>query len=99
MKESNWGGPVYPNETTKHDPISNYSFKCPPQGCLFNVVDDMEERNEVCEAHPYIVEQMREELQAAAETIWSVPHGNDKACRRTAHERKKRAFAKKSKAM
>ena len=85
-KESNWGGPVYPNQTTEHDPISNYNYKCPPQGCLFNVVEDMEERNEVSEAYPDVVEQMKAELLAERENIWSVDHGSDKACRTTAHE-------------
>ena len=46
----------------------------------------MEERNEVSEAHPYIVEQLKAELLAERENIWSVDHGSDKACRQTAHE-------------
>ena len=84
MEESNWGGPIYPNQTTADDPIDNYSFQCPTQGCLYNVVNDMEERNELSKEFPDIVEQLREEMERESLKIWTAPHGMDLKCDRAA---------------
>ena len=84
MEESNWGGPIYPNQTTADDPIDNYSFQCPTQGCLYNVVNDMEERNELSKEFPDIVEQLREEMERESLKIWTAPHGIDLQCDRAA---------------
>ena len=86
MIESNWGGPVYPNATTKTDPIDNYSFVCPSQGCLYNIVDDIEERHEVSAQYPDVVERLKKEMAIAEQSIWSANHRVDPACDKAAHD-------------
>jgi len=85
MIEAAWGGPHYPNATTETDPIVAHNLKCPPQGCLFNVVQDMTERTEVSDAHPEVVAMMKAEMEKQAATIYSVSHKNDPACNKYAH--------------
>eukprot|EP00505_MAST-04D_sp_SCG-Rhode-Island_P000595 Stramenopile-MAST_4_protein_595 len=86
MIEANWGGPVYPNATTKTDPIANYSFVCPSQGCLYNIVDDIEERHEVSAQYPEVVERLKKEMAIAEQSIWSANHRVDPACDKAAHD-------------
>merc|ERR1712070_1027662 len=43
MIEAARGGPHYPNASTATDPIDKHNFKCPAQGCLYNVVEDPHE--------------------------------------------------------
>jgi arylsulfatase I/J len=80
MIEAAWGGPQYPNSTTASDPIDAHSFVCPAQGCLFNVVEDPEEHQEVSAQHPDIVAAMSAELKKQAATIWATSHKDDPAC-------------------
>ena len=47
MIESEWGGPHYPNASTASDAIGDHSITCPETGCLFNVVQDVREKNEI----------------------------------------------------
>jgi len=85
MAEAARGGLQYPNETTVTDPISSHSFKCPPQGCLYDVVSDPSEMNELSAEKPDVVETMRAELHRQAATIWSTSHKKDPACNAAAH--------------
>ena len=82
-----WGGPAYPNASTATDPISDHNFLCPERGCLFNVVEDPTERQEVGAAHPDVVSRMKAEMEKQAKTIYNVPHTNDPACTKAAHTR------------
>jgi len=84
MIEAEWGGPQYPNETTVTDPIDKHSFKCPFQGCLYDVVADPTEHHEVSAANPDVVAAMKAELQKQAKTIWSTSHKTDSACKEAA---------------
>ena len=77
----------YPNATTYTDPIANHNYKCPDSGCLFDLVNDKEEHHEVSAANPDVVATMKAELEKQAKTIYSVPHTNDPACNKAAHER------------
>jgi len=85
MTEAARGGLQYPNETTVTDPISSHSFKCPPQGCLYDVVSDPSEMNELSAENPDVAETMRAELHRQAATIWSTSHKKDPACNAAAH--------------
>eukprot|EP00966_Prymnesium_polylepis_P110120 2548006-Prymnesium_polylepis.1 len=85
--EAAWGGPHYPNATTSSDPIDAHSFHCPARGCLFNLVDDVEERFEVSEVHPQVVRQLSAQMDELAKTIWSVEHRDDPQCVKTARSR------------
>eukprot|EP00965_Chrysotila_dentata_P254417 6211860-Pleurochrysis_carterae.AAC.1 len=43
------GGPTYPNETSDSDPVGRRTFTCTTfPGCLFDVVDDAGEHEDVC---------------------------------------------------
>merc|ERR1711988_1721918 len=84
MIEAAWGGPQYPNASTAHDAIDAHSFKCPRQGCLFDVVADPTEKFEISQQHPEVVDLLHAELEKQAATIWEVPHAEDPLCRKTA---------------
>lgn len=84
MAESSRGGPHYPNKTTATDPIDAHSFTCPTSGCLFNVVDDTYEMEDVGSQHPTLVANMTTMLNTAAKTIWRTSHKNDPACKKAA---------------
>ena len=84
MIESEWGGPQYPNASTASDAIGDHSITCPETGCLFNVVQDVREKNEISSEYPDIVSALQKLLDKEASTIWSQPHGNDPKCRETA---------------
>ena len=87
MIESNWGGEYYPNASTTNDSIDNYSFLCPSTGCLYNVVEDPEEHNEVSSKYPKIVEELKVLLLKEVSTIYNVPHTNDPKCQELAYEK------------
>ena len=79
MIEANWGGPTYPNATTVDDPIGHYSIRCPPQGCLYNIADEPEERHDVSATHPHVVEAMKEQMREEEKGIWNDPQCNKAA--------------------
>lgn len=87
MTEAARGGPAYPNASTATDPISDHNFVCPSRGCLFNVVEDPAEKDEVSEAHPDVVAHMKVEMEKRAAHIWSTSHHNDPACKKAAWDR------------
>ena len=87
MIEAAWGGVHYPNASTATDPIDAHSFHCPPRGCLFNLVNDLEERHEVGAEHPQIVQELAAKMDNLAATIWSTEHKNDPKCMEAANTR------------
>ncbi len=87
MIEAAWGGPHYPNATTASDPIDGHSFRCPERGCLFDLVADPTEREEVGAAHPAVAQELQQRMEALANGIWQTSHANDPACRKAATER------------
>lgn len=87
MIEAANGGPQYPNASTATDPIDSHHFKCPAEGCLFNLIDDVTEQNECSADHPDLVAQLRKELLKQRQTIWGVSHKNDPACKPTAYNK------------
>jgi len=84
MIEAAWGGPQYPNASTASDPIDAHSFKCPSQGCLYNLVNDVTEKHECSADHPDLIVQLKAELEEQAKGIWSTSHPNDPECKKTA---------------
>ena len=87
MIEAAWGGEKYPNASTATDPIDSHKFVCPSRGCLFDVVGDIREENEVGAHHPQVVDEMRKLMEVEAETIWSTSHENDPQCQQAAKSR------------
>merc|ERR1712070_1067403 len=87
MIEAAYSGPQYPNASTATNPIAGHSFKCPQQGCLFDVVTDPSEEREVSAQYPKVVTRMKAELYRQAAGIWSTSHANDPACKKAAYSR------------
>lgn len=87
MKQSAWGGPQYPNMSTAADPIDKHSFTCPSSGCLYDVVSDPTETDEISHKHPQVVEWLQKELETRSKTIWSRHHSWERAeCDRAVEE-------------
>lgn len=84
MIEAAWGGVHYPNASTASDPIDAHSFKCPSQGCLFNLAEDITEQHECSSEHSDLIPQLKAELEKQVKTIWSTSHKSDPECRKTA---------------
>ena len=84
MIEASWGGPHYPNGTTvsSGDWVDKYTTPCGmnTSGCLYDVVADMTEQNDVAKANPEIVAMMSDMMDELGTTIYSVSHANDPAC-------------------
>lgn len=83
MIESSWGGEHYPNGTTIKDNnwISNYTNVCSQKtGCLYDVVADMTEQNDVAAKHPAVVKELDILMTAIGSTIYEASHAEDPAC-------------------
>ena len=78
------GGPQYPNATTATDPIWSHITHCPATGCLFDVVNDPHEFNEVSAQNPSIVAAMQTLMAKEEATIFTQKHGKDPQCLQTA---------------
>eukprot|EP00965_Chrysotila_dentata_P175388 5788812-Pleurochrysis_carterae.AAC.2 len=76
-----WGGPQYPNASTATDPVNSHTLRCPPQGCLFNVVRDKTERFEVSSDNEEVVATLARQLEEEAARIWQTSHAEDPRCR------------------
>jgi arylsulfatase B len=77
-----WTGPQYPNRSTSWndvphacgDPAKPNATK---HGCLYNIFDDPSEYNDVAEAHPDIVADLRARIAAWQATAFSPNRGTD----------------------
>ena len=89
-----WTGPVYPNSTTYPAGSEN----CGKQGCLFNVLADPNEHDEISAAHPDIVAELQAVVDAAAKTVFNPDRGTDdgEACKKAfnIHKGARRARAR-----
>eukprot|EP01059_Diplonema_ambulator_P008473 TRINITY_DN1810_c0_g1_i1.p1 TRINITY_DN1810_c0_g1~~TRINITY_DN1810_c0_g1_i1.p1 ORF type:complete len:503 (+),score=147.16 TRINITY_DN1810_c0_g1_i1:154-1509(+) len=57
-----WTGPVWP-QNTSHVPVTP-DPGCPPDGCLFNLANDVEERHELSNQYPQKQQEMKQRLAA-----------------------------------
>merc|ERR1719329_1386425 len=89
------GNAEYPTEEAESNAIDDKTFQCPPAGCLFDVVTDPTEREELSAQRPEQVRWMRAEMEKQAASIWSInnirpegtkPWQNKKACDTAARE-------------
>ena len=55
---ASWGGPFFPNSTTPQHPIDGTKLKCRASPCLFDVVNDMTEHNDISSKNSDLVEKM-----------------------------------------
>ena len=84
MRGNARAGPAYPNATTAHDNVWNHELQCGAEGCLFDVVADPHEFNEISAQHPDVVREMQTLMAAEVKTIYSVSHVDDPACKTAA---------------
>jgi arylsulfatase I/J len=88
MIESGYGGEQYPNTSSAQENryVDGEHIVCPADGCLFNVVLDPSEENEISSQHPDVVKRLNSVLEEQAKTIWSTSHQQDPACHKYANE-------------
>ena len=70
VKLAGWTGPCHPNHATVTIMPKAY---CGDAGCLFNIKEDPEERNDLASSNPHILEEMRSRLASLNETYFH-PH-------------------------
>jgi len=79
-----WQSAVFPNASTPSQQVLEETYlRCDGKknwGCLFNVVDDPTEHNEISELHPEIVSAMVEKLTAERQMFWSSKYDGNDAC-------------------
>ena len=82
-----WSGPISPNGTNWTDTPYHCGIPSSPPvgkgGCLFNVLTDPNEHDDVVDQHPDIVAEMYARIQAHQTTAFSPDRGHDdgSACR------------------
>jgi len=86
-----WTGPVYPNETTAAHPWANTATSCGTPAaptCLFNVLADPTEHDNVAAAHPDIVAAMAARLRELQAGVFSPDRGKPSplACKASAEK-------------
>jgi arylsulfatase B len=69
-----WTGPLYPNKSTSW---VDTPYKCGNPGCLFNIIDDPTEHNEISAAHPDIVKAMYARILELQKTVFFPNRGTD----------------------
>ena len=70
-----WTGPVYPNASSQRD-TPPPPLDCGSAGCLFNVLTDPHETQDVAAAHPGTVAELRQLIAQAQAGVYS-PHRGD----------------------
>jgi len=71
MIEATWSGPNYPNSTSPANPVDpGPTIKC-PTGCLFDVVADPTEHEDIAASHPDIVTAMKQRLTELAKGFYT----------------------------
>ena len=70
-----WTGPVYPNASSQRD-TPPPPLDCGSAGCLFNVLTDPHETQDVAGAHPGTVAELRQLIAQAQAGVYS-PHRGD----------------------
>ena len=75
VEQAGWTGPVYPN-TTKPSGISAVEH-CGKSGCLYNIMDDPEERINLAEKMPDVLKEMQAKLAKYQASIFSPDRGKD----------------------
>jgi len=84
--QSMWTGPVYPNNTgiqpgvpgdaDRGKPIGNsFDYDCGSKGCLFNIIDDPTEHEDIVTKEPEIAEKMLARLNELNKTIFNPDRG------------------------
>ena len=75
-----WQGPVDPNSSTSPGDFSHLACGDPDVrgtglGCLFNVLDDPSETNDLASVYPHIVAELRARIREAQATVYNPTRG------------------------
>ena len=73
LHEAGWTGPIYPNNT-KTPGIFNIIEQC-GDGCLYNIKQDPEERNNLASSMPNILKEMQTKLVKYQATVFEPDRG------------------------
>lgn len=72
-----WAGPQYPNGTD--DPACKTTEHCGDSGCLYNIIEDPQERHNVASEQPEKLKEMQQKLAAAQKTFFNPTRGGGEA--------------------
>jgi len=74
VAENGWQGPFYPNISTNWD--SGLSIEiCGTAGCLFNIIEDPTEHNEISAKFPEVVASLKTRMAAIEKTVFKPDRG------------------------
>ena len=74
VEQAGWTGPVYPNTTT---PSGIAAIEhCGVQGCLYNIIDDPEERNNLADKMPDVLKEMQLKIAKYQASRFNPDRGN-----------------------
>ena len=74
MNQAGWTGPLYPNSTNPAGGIFTFMV-CGDSGCLYNIKDDPEERNNLADKMPDTLKDMRSKLAKYQATYFDPNRG------------------------
>ena len=74
MEQAGWTGPQYPNQTNPTGGI-NATVDCGDAGCLFNIKEDPEERNNLASSMPDVLESVRSKFVKQNSTYFNPNRG------------------------
>jgi arylsulfatase I/J len=69
-----WQGPLYPNSTTNYTYQSELHTNC-GSGCLFHLLDDPTEHNDISKANPSIVSTLSTRIAEIQKTVFNADRG------------------------
>ena len=74
VNQAGWTGPHYPNTTNPHGGIPTVQ-RCGDTGCLYNIMNDPEERVNLADKEPAILKQMQMKLAKYQATYFNPDRG------------------------
>ncbi|XP_019856107.1 PREDICTED: arylsulfatase B-like isoform X2 [Amphimedon queenslandica] len=74
VNEAGWTGPQYPNQTNPNGGITAIEH-CGDDGCLYNIKDDPEERNNIATKEPEMLKKMQDKLKNYQATYFNPDRG------------------------
>ena len=79
-----WTGPIYPNSTTAaaNRSAAQVRLRCPPPGCLFDVVNDPTEHDDIAADQPALASQLMSTLVEERKRFWENHDKGTSACPR-----------------
>ena len=74
VNQAGWTGPQYPNQTNPNGGIAAVEH-CGDDGCLYNIKDDPEERNNIATKEPETLKKMQDKLKNYQATYFNPDRG------------------------